>query len=94
MQPVHVINIDIQDNHEEATIGAFVICELAKLVRSEFRGKTKCSYSHLLSDPLSTDENTYRISVPCRKSGYRRRIGLSHNSGSHVAVKVIRQMGR
>uniref|UniRef100_T1J4B9 RNA polymerase II subunit A C-terminal domain phosphatase SSU72 n=1 Tax=Strigamia maritima TaxID=126957 RepID=T1J4B9_STRMM len=26
--PVHVINIDIQDNHEEATIGAFQICEL------------------------------------------------------------------
>lgn len=25
---VHVINIDIQDNHEEATIGAFLICEL------------------------------------------------------------------
>lgn len=26
--PVHVINLDIQDNHEEATIGAFLICEL------------------------------------------------------------------
>ncbi|XP_046670555.1 RNA polymerase II subunit A C-terminal domain phosphatase SSU72 [Homalodisca vitripennis] len=25
---VHVINIDIQDNHEEATIGAFLICEM------------------------------------------------------------------
>ncbi|KAJ9599172.1 hypothetical protein L9F63_010349 [Diploptera punctata] len=25
---VHVINIDIQDNHEEATLGAFLICEL------------------------------------------------------------------
>ena len=30
--PVHVINIDIQDNHEEATIGAFLITELAMLV--------------------------------------------------------------
>ena len=29
---VHVINIDIQDNHEEATIGAFLFCELAGLV--------------------------------------------------------------
>lgn len=29
---VHVINIDIQDNHEEATIGAFLFCELAALV--------------------------------------------------------------
>ncbi|RWS22299.1 RNA polymerase II subunit A C-terminal domain phosphatase SSU72-like protein [Leptotrombidium deliense] len=27
--PVHVINIDVQDNHEEATIGAFLIYELA-----------------------------------------------------------------
>ncbi|BET00374.1 RNA polymerase II subunit A C-terminal domain phosphatase [Nesidiocoris tenuis] len=25
---VHIINIDIQDNHEEATLGAFIICEL------------------------------------------------------------------
>ncbi|CAL8100578.1 unnamed protein product [Orchesella dallaii] len=30
--PVHVINIDIQDNHEEATIGAFLICELASML--------------------------------------------------------------
>ncbi|CAB3376342.1 RNA polymerase II subunit A C-terminal domain phosphatase SSU72 [Cloeon dipterum] len=30
--PVHVINIDIQDNHEEATIGAFLICELIDLM--------------------------------------------------------------
>ena len=30
--PVHVINIDIQDNHEEATIGAFLICELVGMV--------------------------------------------------------------
>ena len=30
---MHVINIDIQDNHEEATIGAFIICELVSLVR-------------------------------------------------------------
>jgi len=35
-KPVHVINIDIQDNHEEATIGAFLICELVTLLsRSE-----------------------------------------------------------
>ncbi len=30
--PVHVINIDIQDNHEEATIGAFMICDMCTLV--------------------------------------------------------------
>lgn len=29
---VHVINIDVQDNHEEATIGAFLILELAQLM--------------------------------------------------------------
>jgi RNA polymerase II subunit A C-terminal domain phosphatase SSU72 len=27
-QPAHVVNMDIQDNHEEATIGAFLFCEL------------------------------------------------------------------
>jgi len=27
-QPAHVLNMDIQDNHEEATIGAFLICDL------------------------------------------------------------------
>ena len=31
-QPVHVINIDIQDNHEEATLGAFLICDLITMV--------------------------------------------------------------
>lgn len=30
--PVHLINIDIQDNHEEATIGAFLMCDLVTTV--------------------------------------------------------------
>ncbi|KAL3862358.1 hypothetical protein ACJMK2_008330 [Sinanodonta woodiana] len=30
--PVHVINVDIQDNHEEATIGAFLICDLVTML--------------------------------------------------------------
>lgn len=30
--PVHVINLDIQDNHEEATVGAFHICEMCQAV--------------------------------------------------------------
>lgn len=30
--PVHVINVDIQDNHEEATIGAFKLLELANML--------------------------------------------------------------
>lgn len=33
-RPVHVINIDIQDNHEEATMGAFLICDLVAMVRT------------------------------------------------------------
>lgn len=31
-QPVHIINMDIQDNHEEATIGAFLLCDLVTVV--------------------------------------------------------------
>ena len=31
-QAVHVVNIDIQDNHEEATIGAFLFNELVSRV--------------------------------------------------------------
>ncbi|XP_020621861.1 RNA polymerase II subunit A C-terminal domain phosphatase SSU72-like [Orbicella faveolata] len=30
--PVHVINLDIQDNHEEATVGAFHICEMCQAI--------------------------------------------------------------
>lgn len=38
LQPVHVINVDIQDNHEEATLGAFLICELCQCVSVSYRG--------------------------------------------------------
>ena len=34
--PVHIINIDIQDNHEEATIGAFIIKDLVSTVSIYF----------------------------------------------------------
>ncbi|CAH2237063.1 jg21992 [Pararge aegeria aegeria] len=35
-QAVHVVNIDIQDNHEEATIGAFLISDIVtKMAKSE-----------------------------------------------------------
>jgi RNA polymerase II subunit A C-terminal domain phosphatase SSU72 len=30
--PVHVINVDIQDNHEEAVAGAFLISDLCSLL--------------------------------------------------------------
>lgn len=32
--PVHVINLDIPDNHEEATVGAFHICEMCQAIES------------------------------------------------------------
>ena len=31
-QPVHIINIDVADNHEDATLGAFMILEFAQKV--------------------------------------------------------------
>lgn len=34
--PVHIINIDIQDNHEEATLGAFIVCHLCEKVCGNF----------------------------------------------------------
>ena len=33
---VHVINVDIQDNHEEATLGAFLIGDLVQMVFDRF----------------------------------------------------------
>ncbi|XP_069325412.1 RNA polymerase II subunit A C-terminal domain phosphatase SSU72 like protein 6-like [Eulemur rufifrons] len=30
LQPVHVINVDVKDNQEGATLGAFLICELCQ----------------------------------------------------------------
>ncbi|KAF6024091.1 SSU72 [Bugula neritina] len=30
----HIINIEIHDNHEEATIGAFLICDLCSMLHS------------------------------------------------------------
>lgn len=35
---MHVINVDIQDNHEEATLGAFLICELCQCVSVSYQG--------------------------------------------------------
>ncbi|CAF0733602.1 unnamed protein product [Brachionus calyciflorus] len=33
-QPVHIINIDVTDNHEDATIGAFILYELALMLQN------------------------------------------------------------
>lgn len=32
-QPVHLINLEVQDNHEDATIGAFLICDMITMVK-------------------------------------------------------------
>ncbi|XP_051830399.1 RNA polymerase II subunit A C-terminal domain phosphatase SSU72-like [Antechinus flavipes] len=34
MRPVHVINVDIEDNEEEAILGAFLICELCQYIQT------------------------------------------------------------
>ena len=57
--PVHVINVDIQDNHEEATIGSFLILDLVNMLSAssdldndideilqEFESKTERSVLH------------------------------------------------
>ena len=33
MNPVHVVNVEIWDNHEEATLGSFFIYDLVEKVR-------------------------------------------------------------
>lgn len=54
---MHVVNVDIQDNHEEATLGAFLICELCQCVslspgsRHPYRGgdlSSLATYFHIL----------------------------------------------
>ena len=40
--PVHVINLDIQDNHEEATLGAFLICEMCQTVSTLYSYALNC----------------------------------------------------
>lgn len=50
LQPVHVINVDIQDNHEEATLGAFLICELCQCV--------SVSHQHVVNAALPTHSSS------------------------------------
>jgi RNA polymerase II subunit A C-terminal domain phosphatase SSU72 len=35
VKPVHVVNIEIQDNHDDATLGAFLICDLCQLAKGK-----------------------------------------------------------
>lgn len=45
--PVHVVNLDIQDNHEEATLGAFLICEMCQAVSFKLFNAT-CSSGRMV----------------------------------------------
>ncbi|KAB0372399.1 hypothetical protein FD755_016191 [Muntiacus reevesi] len=57
--PVHVVNVDILDTHKEATLGAFLICDLCQSIQrmedmengidkllQEFEGKCGRSFLH------------------------------------------------
>ena len=48
-ESVHVVNIDIQDNHEEAVIGAFMICDLCALVSAFYTTTDDLEYRPLHS---------------------------------------------
>ena len=46
--PVHVINMNVVDNPEDATIGAFLLCELAQhLSNRDFCSDYQCYYKTL-----------------------------------------------
>ena len=42
----HLINIEILDNHEEATIGAFLICDLCAMVGKTINGGCVSIFCH------------------------------------------------
>jgi len=62
MKQVHVININVKDNHEEATIGAFAACDIAKLL-SEFRGDLDDEIGELLLEHEETSNRKIYHSV-------------------------------
>ncbi|KAK9392049.1 ssu72 [Crotalus adamanteus] len=83
-QPVHVINVDIQDNHEEATLGAFLICELCQCIQhtedmeneidellQEFEEKSAGS------DAVGAASLPARAWVACWKAGLARLLALT-----------------
>ena len=59
--PVHIINVDIQDNQEEATIGAFFIWELVQLVGIQ---QDLCNLQTLFSLPrVKTEEMSVGVGL-------------------------------
>ena len=62
--PVHIINIDIPDNHEEATLGAFQICELCEKVRAKIRcSQLFCKIAALKNVPKPPGKMS--VAEPC-----------------------------
>lgn len=41
-RPVHVVNLEIKDNHEDATLGAFLILKLCNMVRIPHNSQHSC----------------------------------------------------
>lgn len=59
--PVHIINIDIQDNHEEATIGAFLIRDIASLLSQS--NDLDNDIDHIIEDFESKAQRTILHSI-------------------------------
>ena len=60
----HLINIEILDNHEEATIGAFLICDLCAMVSSA------PSVFRCMPGLVKTDQSVFScggVSIFCHK---------------------------
>ena len=50
---VHIINMDVQDNHDDATIGAFLLCQLCEEVCALWCNEWKSdSIAHALNYTL------------------------------------------
>lgn len=60
--PVHIINIDIPDNHEEATLGAFQICELCEKVSAKIRyPQLFCKIAALKNVPKPLEKHQWQV---------------------------------
>ena len=60
-RPVHVLNIDIKDNHEEATLGAFLVLKLCNMVRNLNR---LCTQKEETNPRCYTKLSTPRVITP------------------------------
>lgn len=65
-RPVHLINVDIQDNHEEATVGSFLIWELLTVVNHSTR-----SLFTKINDTFFQQHSNYSFFA----AGQQRRLG-------------------